>query len=338
MLVGAVLGIAAQVWASSPDLDAEDRGFLEWSDTHFREGPRPDTAAGYRYSGDVFREVGAALRRRPGVVEPERIGESVGDRPIWAFHIEDPAREADRSVLVFAGIHALEWISTEVATDLLLELIDHPPAGVRVTVVPLLNPDGRSAVQKDLDAGRVRYRRSNRAGVDLNRDFDWNRKATSAWRHLLPAYHGTSPAALSQPESRAIDALCAREGYDRAASLHAFGGFFYYPWAGRWVKPDARDRFVELAEVMEDAQGARAYHGRQLARWGFFFRAQGTELDHLYGAYGIEAFLIELTRSGLHPFSPQTWKTYFRWYNPKDPERHKDQGVRALRALIWYEA
>ena len=86
---------------------------------------------------------------------------------------------------------------------------------------------------------------------------------------------------------------------------------------------------------MSQAQGAHAYKVRQLSRWGFFFRAQGSELDHMYGKYGTKSFLIELTRSGLDPFRPNTWKEYFRWYNPIEPDRHVDKGVSALRALVY---
>ena len=88
---------------------------------------------------------------------------------------------------------------------------------------------------------------------------------------------------------------------------------------------------------MEAAQGPRAYKTRQLSRWGFFFRALGTEIDHLYGEYGTYAFLIELTRSGINPLKPADWKTRFRWYNPRKPTRHIDKGLAAVRALTRAE-
>ena len=79
-----------------------------------------------------------------------------------------------------------------------------------------------------------KYRRGNADNVDLNRDFAVNREAKAIWRHLLPNRYGTSEAPLSQPESRALDALAEAERYDVAVSLHAFGGFFYQLYnAGR---------------------------------------------------------------------------------------------------------
>jgi hypothetical protein len=90
---------------------------------------------------------------------------------------------------------------------------------------------------------------------------------------------------------------------------------------------------------MEAAQGAFAYRTRQLSRWGFFFRAQGTELDHLYAEHDIQTWLIEMTRSGFDIRRPrESIRSYFRWYNPTDPTRHRQRGVAALRALVTPES
>jgi hypothetical protein len=237
--------------------------------------------------------------------------------------------------LVFGGIHALEWISVEVAVELLVEVIHRPVPGQRVTVIPLLNPDGRLKSEADVIAGENIYRRGNGPNVDLNRDFGVHRDVRPVWVSLLPKRYGTSPGALSQPESQALDALLVRESYDRAASLHAFGGFFYAPWAGRWRRPKAWAEHLQLGRQMEAAQGEHAYRTRQLARWGFFFRARGAEVDHLYGVHGITTYLIELTRSGWDPRRPfRSAREYFRWYNPVRPERHVDRALAALRVLV----
>lgn len=315
---------------------APTEDFARWAEGRAAPDPSGTVYDSYRFTGHLFPQIAAAAARKPGAVEVERIGSTHGNRPIWAFHVQEPDTVAERDVLVFAGIHALEWISTEVAVDLLLELIEAPPRGARVTVIPLLNPDGRARVEADLLQGIVdRYHRANGAGVDLNRNFSVNRESTSWWRHLLPGYHATSgDHGLSEPESRALDRLVAREGYDRAASLHAFGGYLYFPWAGRWERPDDWGEYVALGREMERAQADHAYRTRQLGRWGFFFRAQGAEIDHLHGEHGVQAYLIELTRSGLGYQPLRSRKIPFRWYNPKDSEPHRARGVAALRPLI----
>ena len=55
--------------------------------------------------------------------------------------------------------------------------------------------------------------------------------------------------------------------------------------------------------------------------------------------YGYDARnrLIEVTRSGIRPLRPKTWKWGFRTYNPEIERRylkHRDRTVASLRALI----
>jgi len=292
---------------------------------------------GYHSAREVYEALYLAARANPGRVAVERIGTTHSGTPIWAFHITNPATPGvERKVLIFAGLHAMEWIGTETALATALEFITHPPDHTLITVVPIANPDGRGKVEADLLAGENTWRRGNRINVDLNRDFAVNRDSDAVWAHVPIAkrYYYTSPGPLSQPESRALDALAARERYDRSASLHAYGGFFYYPWAGRFARPDDRYDFERLGRAMEGAQGGHAYNTKQLGRWLFAFRALGTEIDHLYGEYGTRAFLIELTRTGISPLKPWEWKDRFQRYNPEDREEHVERGWRALRALV----
>jgi len=317
----------------SPVTDTER--FLKWADHQQPLETVPGEAAGYRFSASLFGQIARGVRAAPQVVTVEEIGRSWADRPLWAMHI-DGGGDIHTKVLVFANMHAMEWMGAEVATALIEETSAHPVPGVWLTVIPVLNPDGRAKVEADLLAGRNAYRRGNLKNVDLNRDWAVNRESEAIWEAIIPAYYGHTDAPLSQPETRAIDRLAARERYHRAASLHAFGGFFYYPWAGRFerVPLDDREEFVRLGRAMEAAQGPRAYKTRQLARWGFFFRALGAEIDHLYGEYGTHAFLIELTRSGVNPLRKGDWKNRFRWYNPRKPRRHVEKGLAAVRALV----
>jgi hypothetical protein len=332
LLIGLVL-VCGEAFAFSPlqDQDALNaRRYYRWVDGLEHREP----VGGYRTVDGFHREIKALVVGRPGVLRPFVLGHSVQRRPIWGFRISAPGTEIHTKVLVFAGIHALEWISTEAATALLMDIATLTPRGVEVTVVPLLNPDGREKVEQDQMAGRRRYRRGNARNVDLNRDFAVNRKAKAIWRFLLPAYYRSTKAALSQPESQALDRLAAKERFDVAVSLHAFGGFVYTPWAGIWSRPDDWKTFHALGTTMSQAQGAHAYKVRQLSRWGFFFRAHGAEIDHLYGEYGTLSFLIELSRSGLSPWRPSTFKNPFDWYNPVRPARHIDKGVSAVRGLV----
>lgn len=292
-----------------------------------------DLARGYHRREEVDAAGAALAARWPGRVRVERVGNTAQGRPILGYRVRDPGAPVGRKLLVFANIHALEWISTEVALALLEDVARRPPPGVEVLVIPMLNVDGRLQVEADLGAGRTRaYRRANAQGVDLNRDFAVNRDAPAIWRHLIPGYYAVPPQPLSEPEARAIDRLAA-QGWDAAVSLHAFGGYAFLPWAGRWQRAPDWPALHALGLALQRGQGAGAYKTMQLSRWAFFFRGQGMEIDHLYGRYGIPSVLMELTRSGIE--RPADLHIPFRWYNPRRPARHVALGTGALHALAW---
>lgn len=296
--------------------------------------------APYRPIQDQLARLAELAATHPERLAAERIGRTVEERELWAFrvraHAALPEGREPAKVLVFAGIHPMEWVSVEVASRWLEELAAYPPEGAEVTVVPIVNLDRRLEMEASLRAGRDRYFRTNAAGTDLNRDFAHNRESSAVWRHLIPARYVVSEAPLSQPETRALDALARAEGFDVVVSLHAFGGFFYTPWAGRWARMPAEDRqeHVRLGEIMGRAQGAFAYKTRQLSRWGFFFRGLGMEVDHFYAEHGATSFLVELTRSGWNPLRPATLRSDFRVYNPHNLHHHVEMGVSALRGLV----
>lgn len=139
------------------------------------------------------------------------IGTSVGNRDITAYHYGTGSKE----VLFVGGIHGgYEWNTSLVAFELMDYLKANPstiPASVKVTVIPVLNPDGLAKVVGTADrftAANVPTSndvvvsgRFNSNGVDLNRNFDCDWKATGVWMNT-PVSGGTS--AFSEPESLAF--------------------------------------------------------------------------------------------------------------------------------------
>ena len=200
-----------------------------WVDGLGAAPAQDDVSAGYQFSSALFRDLSISVREKPVSFGSRKIACRQKTDPSLRFTSQTLQYRLLEKVLVFAGIHALEWVSTEVAVRFYHELVCHPPKGTLVTVIPLLNPDGRAKVERDLRSGENKYRRGNERNVDLNRDFAVNRVPTAVWYPLMPRRYATSQRPLSQPETQALDALAARERYHRAASLHAFGGFFYYP-------------------------------------------------------------------------------------------------------------
>ena len=139
------------------------------------------------------------------------IGTSVGGNSITAYHFGDGPSE-----LLFAGgIHGgYEWNTVLVAYELMDYLKANPsviPANVKVTVIPVLNPDGLKKVvgtterftPKDVSAlsETVIAGRFNANNVDLNRNFDCDWQAAGKWQ--TKTVSGGS-AAFSEPESQAV--------------------------------------------------------------------------------------------------------------------------------------
>ena len=290
--------------------------------------------ANYRYLSEIHKEIALTIQQTGHVVEPFRVGKTVENRTIWGFKIQTNYTEHN-SVFVLGGIHPLEWVSVESATDLILQLANHPPDHTSVVVIPVLNIDRRLVVERDLSAEDHRYRRVNSGGEDLNRDFEIHRDATAIWRYIVPERYTTSSAPLSQPESKAVDRLFVQYRFDASVSIHAFGGYIYYPWAGRYYRAEDWKEMHQLAEIMKQAQsGKHPYRIKQLSHWMFLFRAQGTELDHFYGKYDSRAFLIESTRSGIQWWRRSDWKDPFRLYNPRDPTLDINRCTESIHALI----
>lgn len=319
---------------SQPSFSNTVKNYVSYVNSLDAKTFNPNKIEGYHSINSAYQEISNTVQEYPGRVRPEVIGHTVNKHPIWAFHVTDPMEKAEHRVLIFAGLHAMEWIGLDVCLKALQTMAEHPPKNTEVIIVPWINVDKRLLVEKDRIEGKSHYRRSNLNGVDLNRDYEINREATAIWRHLLPERYTTSPAPLSQPETQAIEHLVSNTTIDAAISLHSFGGYLYYPWAALYRRVPERETFVRLGQIMQNAQrGSFPYRVEQLTHWFFIFRIQGSEIDHLYGKYGIHAFLIELTYTGVRLSDRGTWNDSFYLYNPKEPVKDIQRGVAAILAL-----
>ena len=147
------------------------------------------------------------------------IGTSVEQRDIIAYHYL-PADEVGgigttTELLFVSGIHGgYEWNTVLVAYQMMDYLKTNPdviPANLKVTVIPVLNPDGLNKVVgttspftlADVPSSpeTVASGRFNANKVDLNRNFDCDWQATGKWQNKTVS--GGSEV-FSEPESRAI--------------------------------------------------------------------------------------------------------------------------------------
>jgi hypothetical protein len=139
------------------------------------------------------------------------IGSSVEGRDITAYHYG----EGDTELLFVGGIHGgYEWNTVLVSYELMDYLEENPtvvPENVKVTVVPVLNPDGLNEVVGT--AGRFSRGdvptsqdatipgRFNANNVDLNRNFDCDWQEAGVWQNRSVS---GGDRAFSEPESQAI--------------------------------------------------------------------------------------------------------------------------------------
>lgn len=150
------------------------------------------------------------------------IGTSAGGRNITAYHFGLPvqAGQGVKELLFIGGIHGgYEWNTVLVAYELMDYLSANPTlvaTGTRVTVIPVMNPDGLftvvataerfTAAQVPADEAATIPGRFNGNTVDLNRNFDCDWQASAKWQDKTVS-GGTK--AFSEPESQAIQAYVA---------------------------------------------------------------------------------------------------------------------------------
>jgi hypothetical protein len=140
------------------------------------------------------------------------IGKSVESRDIVAYHYGEGT---STELLFVGGIHGgYEWNTALVAYQLMDYLKANPtkiPSNVKVTVIPVLNPDGLNKVvgtTSPFTASQVSSSqdtqvagRFNAHTVDLNRNFDCDWQTEAKWQNKTVS---GGASAFSEPESSAL--------------------------------------------------------------------------------------------------------------------------------------
>lgn len=190
------------------------------------------------------------------------IGTSTQGRAITAYHYG----EGEEEVVFVGGIHGgYSWNTALVAYELMDYLEGNAaniPENVKVTVIPVLNPDGLQLVAgtssrfaaSDVDKAKASTidGRLNGNDVDLNRNFDCDWQTNGTWQSRTVS-GGTR--AFSEPESAAIrDYILANDPASVVVWYSAAGGVFSSNCHGE-VLPETR----ELTKTYAEASGYRAF-------------------------------------------------------------------------------
>ncbi len=159
--------------------------------------------------GDGAKPLNERIAEDTGPVE--KIGTSVQGRAIDAYHFGT----GDKEVLFVGGLHGgYSYNTSLLAYELISYLENNPnavPDGVKVTVIPTVNPDGLYEItgkegvfiKSDVsgsDTARVAAR-FNANEVDLNRNFNCLWEETGTWQNKSVS-GGSKP--FSEPESAAV--------------------------------------------------------------------------------------------------------------------------------------
>ena len=270
-----------------------------------------DALAGYHSAASLEDDLKQLAASRPEIAELKEIGRSLEGRPIWALRIGE--RQGGKPKVLFMGCHhAREWIAVEVPFLLARELVEHADdprvsrwlGSGEVWVAPMVNPDGH-----EFSRTQNRFWRKNRRpnpdgsfGVDPNRNYGymWGTLDISTSSHVPSDETYVGPRAFSEPETRAVRNLVARELFAGVITYHSYSQLILYPW-GYTDQPiaDAHDHDL-MANLAREMQGLiRDVHGKVYTpqQSSELYPTAGDTTDWTYGEYGIPSFTIELRPS-----------------------------------------
>ena len=223
---------------------------------------------------DEFEQLAA---RNPRITKLVTTGESRQGRDIVALKVSKGAaqlRDGHRPAVLYVGAqHAREWITPEMVRRLAHHVIDGYGADPALTklvestelwFVPVANPDGYdySFIPGNRN-WRKNLRDNNRDGrINVGDGVDLNRNSRTKWSYDDEGASATSgsetyrgPRPASEPETRAIDRLMRRVGFEFLLNYHSPSEQLLYGTAWQVDTPTPDDVVFE-ALAGDDAKSA----------------------------------------------------------------------------------
>ena len=261
--------------------------------------------------------IAAALRAHQrayrDITSLSSIGRSRRGQEILALKVTRNARrvrDGQRPAVAYVGLqHAREWIAGEVVMRLLDYIVTGDRKDPQITAlidstelwfVPVANPDGydftftphnrlwRKTLTDNDGDGRI----TGFDGVDLNRNFPtrWGfDEEGSSSEPGSETYRGPAPA--SEPETRALDRLMRRVGFEFLVNYHSYGPLLLYPF-GFQTQTATADQPIYAALAGNDANPAIPGFDPDLS--AELYITNGETTDHAHAAYGTLAWTPEL--------------------------------------------
>lgn len=278
------------------------------TESHLARFATAESIAAYHSTETLESDLHRLAESQPEIAELHEIGRSLEDRPIWALRIGE--RRGSEHKLLFMGCHhAREWVSVEVAYLLAEHLVKNAnQAPIRdwlqrgeIWVAPMVNPDGHeySRTQDRLWRKNRRPNLDGSIGVDPNRNYGymWGTLDVNTSSHVPRDDTFVGPRAFSEPETRAVRNLIARELFRGVITYHSFSQLILYPWG--YTKKPAPDAVAGLNMAKLAKQMQQLIHDVHRSTYtpqqsSQLYPTAGDATDWTYGEYGIPSFTIEL--------------------------------------------
>lgn len=192
--------------------------------------------------------------------QSEVIGRSVQEHDITAYHFGSGTDE----ILLIGDIHGgYEWNTAKLSYSLMSYLNSYAiPTNERVTVIPVMNPDGLTkvadgwmadfTVDSSASPAMLTAGRFNANKVDLSRNFDCQWQATGVWQNTKVS-GGSAP--FSEPESRAVRDYINAHRPKAVIVYYSAAGGVYASACGNGILPETK----ALTTLYANASGYKAY-------------------------------------------------------------------------------
>ncbi|WP_027644274.1 M14 family metallopeptidase [Salinispora oceanensis] len=268
----------------------------------------------YSEPGGIRDEITATAARYPDLTKVMTIGHSHQGQPILAVKVTknaDRTRDGKRPAVLYASAqHAREWITPEMTRRLMHHVLDSYGTDQEITrlvdttelwFLPVANPDGydhtftpgnrlwRKNLRDNDGDGQV----TTADGVDLNRNWGYKWGYDNEGSSPDPnsnTYRGPSPH--SEPETRALDQLFRRVGFEFFVNYHSAAQLLLYG-VGWQVATPTPDDIIYEAMVGDDENPAVPGYDPDIS--AELYTTNGDTDTHATVRYGTLGFTPEMS-------------------------------------------
>lgn len=268
----------------------------------------------YSEPGGIRDEIEATAARYPKLTSVQTIGTSGQGKPILAVKVTKNARnlpDGKRPAVLYIGAqHAREWITPEMTRRLMHHVLDNYGTDPTITqlvdttelwFLPVANPDGYDFT---FTPGNRLWRKNLRDnngdgqitpgdGVDLNRNFAYKWGYDNEGSSPDPSsetYRG--PAPNSEPETKALDGLLRRVGFEFFVNYHSAAELLLYG-IGWQVSTPSPDDVIYEAMAGDDANPAIPGYDPDIS--AELYTTNGDTDTHATVRYGTLGFTPEMS-------------------------------------------